>query len=639
MAYPNQVLAAKNILDAFVKATLRFAILIAFCQAGKTGAFQELIRLMLAEGLVERVYILCGSNDTELRDQAHEDTKKANPSAYAEGIITVIFRQDFKGASMDIANSLIIVDESHLDQTQKQELDIFLARHGLTMDGNPKTLNEKNAFIVSVSATPYSELAALQHNESHKKHVEELVPGNDYYGLADYFHTGRVLPTFDILSNPSNFAELIKANTYGIMRIHGGKYGSKQEAAAVTAWKSAGGRVLYFTTDKTEIAIESLNTAPLVPTLIIIRGRLRAGKVVPKKHVSFVWEGAKISKTDSLVQGLAGRMCGYEFGEEKPYIFVPPSSLKQKGGKVIECSEIERAIMSYPLVLPTLGTNLKKGHIATAAANGKTQCPPLRLTWPSVDDDEWTPQMDGEVTGEMCRHLLLNCQHLIQAAPFSKDQKEEITGFISTATPYTRTLAVDKSAPFKKYFGAVIEAHEAKAAVAEHVADFPQMTFFITKDTCGIPHANKRHLYVIFYTHATNGASPSLMAVDLKSRIPVTNGKSVFSIHDSQVDVPLVAGGVTGFDESKIQVPALMEAALREYLRRFKDSELLTMSRCIQSNKDRFKLSKGAFHYASSKDNDVEKMCIALGREFGVKMKVSYTRSSSESFNVKKIEW
>jgi hypothetical protein len=35
----------------------------------------------------------------------------------------------------------------------------------------------------------------------------------------------------------------------------------------------------------------------------------------------------------------------------------------------------------------------------------------------------------------------------------------------------------------------------------------------------------------------------------------------------------------------------------------------------------------------------VEAICAKLGREFGVKMKVTYTRSGSTSFNVKKIEW
>ena len=646
----QQSTAAKNILEVFITGMLRYAMLIAFCQAGKTGAFQELIRLMLVAGVVKQVYILCGSNETELKDQAHEDTKAANPAAYASGAIKVLFRQDFKGATMDIANSLVVVDESHMDQTQKQELDIFLGRHGLTMDGNPKTLNEKNAFIVSVDATPYSELAAAEHKESFPKHIEELKVGKDYFGLEAYYYGGLIKPTFDIASKACDFEKIVKnaGNKYVLARFHNGKKANQQEIAAIAVYKRIGGKVCYFTADKAEITIESLKDAPLVPTLIIIRGRLRAGKVVAKKHIAFVWEGAKTSKTDSLVQGLAGRMCGYPasdtnpygYGEEKPLIFLPPNSLKRNENKVIKASEIERAIM--PFVLPTLGTNLKKGHVANAATNGKTQCPPLRLTWDAADEDEWTPETanDGLVTGERCRELLMKNSHLITAAPFSNYQKEEITAFIATATPYTRTLSNDKSETFKKYFGAVIEACSAKTAVAEHVSEFPQMTFFITKDAC-VPHANKRHIYVIFYTNATNGAAPSLMAVDIKSRIPETNHKSVFSIHSMHFETAPVAGGVVGFDESKIKTPRLLEDSLRGYLHLHRESTTsgLVVARCIQSVGERFKLSKKAFHYASPKQNDAEVICGTLSREFGVKLKVSYTRSGADHFNVKKIEW
>jgi hypothetical protein len=652
MPFPEQVRAANNILSVFSAATFRYAMLIAVCQAGKTGAFQELIRLMLDTGVVNSVYILCGSNETELRIQARADTEKANGAAYAAGAIKVLFRQDFKGSKMDITNSLIVVDESHMDQAQQQELYRFLGQHGLTMDGNPKTLNEKNTYILSVDATPYSELAALQHKESFPKHVEVLEPGVGYFGLSDYFYGDLIKPTFDIVTTPLRFLSLVKDNKYGIMRLQNGKKASQQEAAAINIYKRKGGNIYYYTADKTDIAITAAQKAllkvkvcledmPKVPSLVIIRGRLRAGKVVPKEHIGFVWEGAKTSKTDSLVQGLAGRMCGYDFGEDKPIIFLPPSSLKRHDDKVIKASEIERALMGFPVVLPQLGMNLKKGHLANAAANGKTQCSPLRLTWDAADEDEWTPETanDGLVTGERCRELLIKNSHLITAAPFSNYQKEEITAFIATATPYTRTLSNDKSETFKKYFGAVIEACSAKTAVAEHVTEFPQMTFFITKDAC-VPHANKRHIYVIFYTDSTGGPA-GLMNVDLKSRIPVTNQKSVFSTHASQFDTPIAAGGVVGIDEAKIKSPQLLEGALRTYLRLYKDSAVsgLVVARCIQSVDERFKLSKATFAWASPKSNSVEVVCASLSREFSVKLKVSYVRGGGDHFNVKKIEW
>jgi hypothetical protein len=638
MPYPEQCTAAQNIMAVFLAATLRFAMLIARCQAGKTGAYLELIRIMLANGSIRRAYILCGSNDTDLRDQAHKDAKKALPEAYADGI-TILFRQDFK-TRMDITNSLIVVDESHMDQTQKQELDVFLAEHGLTMDGNPRTLVEKNAFIVSVDATPYSELAALMHKESFPKHVEQLAPGEGYFGLADYFHKGFVRPTYPI---NSAFAEMVRSGgkKYGLMRLTAGKHADEQEAAAIAVYTSLGGEVKYHTAEREEIRVADLGTAPRVPTLVIVRGRLRAGKVVEKQHIAFVWEGARVSKTDALVQGLLGRMCGYDVpqddqGMPRIILFAPQSSLKRHEGKVVKASEIERAIMEYPLALPTQATNIKKGHIANRPTNGKTQCPPLRL---ELDDSYFDERGNWHTVpdGEDCRRLLIRSKRAIHSAPFSNKQKLEILSFIGAATPYTRTLAQGISEPFKKYFGSIIQSHATKTACAEHVAEFPQMTFFVTRDAI-VPNANKRHVYVVFYTDATNGVSPSLLAVDLKSRIPVTNGKSVFSIHDAHVDRPLVAGGVVGFDESRIKTPETLRSSLHDYMALWRDSGF-TVARCIQSNKDRFTLQKGAFQYLSPKNNMVEVICRSLSTEFGVKVKVTYTRSGDSTFNVKKISW
>jgi len=657
MPSSQQITAARNIRAVFLKKALRYAILVARCQAGKTGAFQELIRLMLRNGDVNRVYILCGSNETELRNQAHADTKKANPAAYESGDIIVLFRQDFKGFDMELENALVVVDETHMDQTQKQEMDVFLGRHGLSLDGNPKTLEEKNAFLVSVDATPYAELSALLHKESYPKHVELLEPGKGYYGLQDFLYKGLLKSSYDISQKRPIFKDMVRSagNKYGLMRFTNGKHAEKQEAAAISIYEELGGKVLYYTAEKEEIAITSLVNAPKVPTLIIICGRLRAGKVVPKEHVAFVWEGAKKSKTDAIVQGLPGRMCGYPLSEENPYgygdtmplIFVPESTLKQHEGKVVKASEIERAIMEYPLALPTMGTNLKKGHIANAASNGKTECPPLRLTWDG-DDDDWTftekfdekysRGADYDIIKENCMELLRkNLGAICANSNYSAEQKKEILEKIVPAGATAAHLRNMHDKSQENYFKRIHEGYEAGTASGSS-GDCNPLTFIVTYKGCKAAHAFHRHLYVIFYTDATKGIVPGIMAVDLKSRIPQTNGKSVFSIHEHQVDQPLVAGGVVGLDESKIKRPDLLEASLRDYLRLYRESGL-TVARCIQSNKERFSLSKQQFHYNSPKENDVETICARLGVEFGVKMKVIYTRSAATTFNVKKIEW
>ena len=130
----------------------------------------------------------------------------------------------------------------------------------------------------------------------------------------------------------------------------------------------------------------------------------------------------------------------------------------------------------------------------------------------------------------------------------------------------------------------------------------------------------------------------SILSVNLKSRIPTTNGKSIFSLHDCQTDKPIAAGGIVGFDEAKLKTPQLLEKALRDYMTLWKTSGL-TAARCIQSNKDRFCLNKAAFHWSAAKKNDVELICGKLGLEFKVKMDVKYTRSGDGSFNVKTISW
>ena len=374
MFHPNQVLAASRIHSSFLSGT-RCALLSAKCQSGKTGTFQRLIKAMLDAGDATHAYVLCGSSETELKKQAVSDTQAANANYYASGRIEVIFHQDFKHTELDITDALIIVDESHMVQTKEQQLHCFLAKHGVFLDGNPTALDESNAFLLSVDATPYSEIAALREMETpFPKHVEELNAGDGYYGLAEYERGGLLKPTFPIAKAPERFEELLLGvgSKYVLLRMNRSKANKENETVLRSICRARGFDVLLYTGEKTQIAVTRaeqkrfarsgrkigcLEDAPLVTTVVIVRGRLRAGKVVPKTHVGFVWEGANKSKTDVLVQGLVGRMCGYAFGEQKPALYVPVTALiPDELGQVL-CGD-----------LPKTATNLR----ASAVTNGKS---------------------------------------------------------------------------------------------------------------------------------------------------------------------------------------------------------------------------------------------------------------------------
>ena len=75
----QQSICADNISQKFIQTRIRHTILRAQCQAGKTGAFHRLIREMFENGDITHAYIICGSSELRLREQAEEDTQKYNP--------------------------------------------------------------------------------------------------------------------------------------------------------------------------------------------------------------------------------------------------------------------------------------------------------------------------------------------------------------------------------------------------------------------------------------------------------------------------------------------------------------------------------------------------------------------------------
>jgi hypothetical protein len=661
MFHQEQIEAAQAILSAYSTLALFYAVLVSLTQAGKTGTFHKLIHDMFTEGKIQRAYILCGSSETELRSQAIEDAIEHNRGLVESGKLKVIFHQDFKKEVMNTCNALIVVDESHLDQSQGQQLHQFLFRHGITMDGNPAPLKDNNTYILSVDATPYSELAALTHKETvHKKHVQLLKPGVNYYGLADYDRDGYIMPTFDILECKSIFADLIgeRGNKWSLIRLPPSTRGTEEKKAIEAICRTRGYKVVSYTSDATSVAVTRkeqenlqkkgiivpcLEDAPDVPTVVVISGRLRAGKVVPKKHIHFIWEGAEKSKTDALVQGLPGRMCGYEFGDVKPYIFVPITSLERKSNKTVAESEVERHL-KMPFTIPRNGTNLKKSALDTKPDNGMTACPPIQIILPFEDEELYSGIFDVDddtIRGENCRDILLDNLDLIHSAPFlTQAQKDEILGFVYTAPARVRNIRQRNAEAHHNVLREVIKAYESKTTAPNHIVSQHDHLNFIITHPClqTIPGANSRHLYVVFYTKSSAGEK--LMEVShLKSRIPETNGKSIFSVNTKDVPRDFVAAGLVTIPTSLVQTPSDLKKTLHEYIQMWSNAERVDMSSRIQSDKDRFVLKKKTFNYKTSKKNDVEVIRKELETLFGIKVKVSYTRSGADTFNIKEISW
>jgi len=366
----EQIDASKRVLKIFQETSDRWAMLIAQMQCGKTSTFLLVAAEAFRENLVNRsnqitqAIIFCGNPETALKNQLKRDIRnfkskyslyldERHPDLPIETRDLIMNRMDkmekdvMFGSDLDVSknqhltlikNTLWIWEESHCASSKKNRPNLLLKYLGMRADGSIKPLKSKNNYVLSVSATPFSELASYFHkNKEHLKQLVWLEPGVGYKGVGHYLENHRIKGFAEwkeqLDTNLSNTYAGV-TNKYGIVRIppsHKNKKDPMNYAKQIATdhdWK-------YQVIDSESISdnrldhgedydpINDLNDAPDHNTLILIRGMYRMGKVVPKPHIAFVMETSKNPKTDTALQGLIGRMCGYGINDgEEPDIYI-----------------------------------------------------------------------------------------------------------------------------------------------------------------------------------------------------------------------------------------------------------------------------------------------------------------------------
>ncbi len=671
----------QNIVNVFAAGSIRHALLWADVQAGKTGTYHHVIRRMLKRRIVKRVYILCGSSEITLKKQAMADLLKYNGDM--AGQITVLFRTEFKKGVMDVKDALIVVDESHLDQTINQQMDKFLVGHGLYLDGTTPKMAEDNTFVLTVDATPYSEYAAWFHKKCKPKHIEMFTPSNKYYGIKRYLEDGHIRETFDF-NTPSGLLQMETLmdrfpSKYLMFRIEGrGNVAKSDVLRALCRRKKF--NFLEYTEAKDEIAITRaeqveaaaagkvipcMEDAPEKTTLILVKGRLRAGKVVPKAHVGFVWENARSAKTDSIVQGLLGRMCGYlladgetncyKVGDVKPLIFLPKMILEKQVDTVIPLSELDRHIARDAGILPKRATNLKKGRTTSAADNDRTQVPivfiPREMFGDDVEHFTVRPVADQKKPYDAAGLIKTKCLEVLRErfdellapvlAALTEEQIEEIGQHVDLAdandTNY-RLLEGGKHHSGKpnsifKQLRAAVASHTAPS---EHITGAPDITFTVVLNPTGEPGARHGDVFVTMYTDARN---PSFASAKPTDKVAEENGKSLFSV---RVRASAVAASAVTINSHALRTPDDFIAAMSERIATDRSSRYWH-SDSIGTVHEKFVFDKAAFAYMDQKDNALEKIVKpALEALHGVHIRIQYNnlgRPARNTFAVKAITW
>ena len=346
------LIAGRNILENFM-AGKRYGVMHAQMQSGKTMTYHLSGAESVRFGLVDNVVIFSGNSEKDLRDQTIAARKKFQIPYFnyllEMGVpidarmlniingdhITVVWGSQLEKFQGETSNTLFIWDESHVAQNIEMRPAAFLAKIGASGDGNSSFLEERNNYFLSVSATPFSEVSNIFH-DNQDKFVTRLEAGEGYHSIETMFNIGCIIGFDDWrVCLEENFAVTREEKKYALVRLNSGRNSVRDLAEAKAIAVRHGWLIKFYDSDHPKEKLGYMKHAPLENTVIFLKGKCRMGQVLIKDHIDFCLEAAQGSKTDTVAQALAGRICGYhDFTNIRVFLH----------NKILQSGEIERYI-------------------------------------------------------------------------------------------------------------------------------------------------------------------------------------------------------------------------------------------------------------------------------------------------------
>lgn len=379
----QQIQAGITTIQNFNSSIIRWQLLLAQMQSGKTETFLFIAAEMIRLGRIERAVIFSGNAETDLKNQLIKEVRGEPGSKFwgrydlfldeeiglrtrergpiIEKIklnIQVVWGIELNKYSGSTENSLFIWEESHHAQSLKQCPDNFLRKVGISADGDESILRAQNNYVLSVSATPFSEICDT-FNLEQSKQIVTMAPGPGYNSVKKMKDRGKIKFYSDVKQGLVGALRTPHVgNKYAIVRI-----GPKNEELVKQVICENGWSFVIFDSisddPQGKATWDNMINAPQRDTVILLRNKCRMGKNLEKTHVLFCFETAKKSRTDTVLQGLLGRVCGYSANSENVDVYL--------SDKIQKTGEIERYIqMTDGLnVVPKRATNLKGSGVVS----------------------------------------------------------------------------------------------------------------------------------------------------------------------------------------------------------------------------------------------------------------------------------
>lgn len=360
--YQSNLTAGQHILHTFTDTSsrlqvIRYTMLVAQMQSGKTFTYMFVFMEMFRLKRIDFVVIFSGNAELALKKQTQEcldnrefeDFYKQHlvqncnvPEDLVEDVwesrkqkvsrnFQVVWGTEGAKHRASMRRTLFIWDESHFAQDKKMCPDKFLETMGILPNGDFRRLEETDNFVLSVSATPFSEICDIQHQQQGKM-VVPFVPSESYWGVQRMWETGMIVEYTDTKKEArrqmTDLERFGGQKKIGIIRIpKSSKKGTTENYEGVftqMATQLGYDVFLYYEAENEKQKedpriisgkqfLELLDEDNLTRnTLILVKEHCRMGQVLKKKNISFVMETSNTSRTDVVLQGLLGRMCGYD---------------------------------------------------------------------------------------------------------------------------------------------------------------------------------------------------------------------------------------------------------------------------------------------------------------------------------------
>lgn len=328
--FKNQRKAAKRVYRKlyveYVRTTVLYVMIIAYCQAGKTGIMLYLIYLFCCKHRkvhVDNVYILTGLSDLEWKT----DNKQYFPECLRENIlhrneISTKFFDKFKKSIKNGGQILILIDELHVASGENQSISNIFKKLNLT---DPEYCRDHNIIQIEVSATPEG---MLKDREDNGNRFEKIVvpPGEGYVGLQTLLDEKRLIQVPDLSQEDEVnvlfdkiIGEFGEQPKYHVIRLPKGKDNKAAECVKnfITRKCDESGTFAtpkeFSTVGDIECFNSVVETEPEKHTMIFIKDMLMCSKNIKNKNYIGFWVSryCKTEPSDSSIIQDVGRMNGY----------------------------------------------------------------------------------------------------------------------------------------------------------------------------------------------------------------------------------------------------------------------------------------------------------------------------------------